>query len=278
MAWFESTLSFLSPGWVGSLIGLAGLLSAVIVYLLTRKRTSLSFAYRGEHLLGSESDTLPEGISVQYHGADIPRLTRSIVVLWNSGENTIMGSDLVDIDPLRFRVGTDGELLSVSILKASRSVNDFKIRHPSAHAPNEAIVEFNYFDSGDGVVVEILHTSVSRHPDIKGTLRGLPKGLNSVGRMSRSPSIFKRTASGRVFSIFAPIVGAAWIPIVVGGAFMVTGLVGSPETINAVMMFNLEKQSSVVMAMGAFYVGVGLVSLYVFRRKHPKSLHIEALE
>ncbi|WP_454862793.1 hypothetical protein [Pseudomonas hormoni] len=277
MSWFESTLNFLSPGWVGSLIGLAGLLAAVVAYLRSRKRTSLSFAYLGEHLLGSDSNALPEGISVQYHGADIPRLTRSVIVLWNSGENTILGSDVVSIDPLRFCIGTDGEMLSASILKETRSVNDFKIRHPSAHAPNEAIVEFNYFDSKDGVVVEILHTSASRHPRIKGTLRGLPEGMKSVGRMSRSPSLFKRTGLGRLFPFLIASM-TTWLPITVGCAFMLTALFGSSETVNTVMTLNLEKSNTAVMMMGGLYLGMGLFSLYLLRRKHPKNLHVEALE
>lgn len=277
MAWIESTLSFLSPGWVGSLIGLAGLLAALIAYLCSRKRTSLSFAYLGDHLLGSDSASLPQGISVQYQGVDIPRLTRSIIVLWNNGENTILGSDVVEADQLRFCVGSDGELLSTSILKATRSVNDFKIKSPSAHAPNEAVVDFNYFDSGDGVVVEILHTSKSRQPDIKGTLRGLPNGLKSVGRMTRIPSPVKRSGPSRVFAIIAPNI-TTWVPILGGAAFILFAVFASPETLNAVLTFNLEQSNNAVMLMGGIYVIMGLISLYMFRRKHPKTLHVEALE
>jgi hypothetical protein len=277
MSWFDTNLSFLSPGWVGSLIGLIGVLGGVIAYFRSRKRTSLSFAYLGEHLLGSESAALPEGISVQYCGEDIPRLTRSVIVLWNSGENTILGTDVVDIDPLRFSVGTDGKLLSASILKASRPVNDFRIRHPSAQAPNEAVVELNYFDSKDGVVVEILHTSTSKHPDIKGTVRGLPTGLKSLGRMSRSPDLIKRLGPRRWFPNF--FIGLTiWLPMIIGVTFMLTAVFGSPETLSLVMTFNVEKTSTAVMAIGVFYSILGLIPLYLFRRKHPKNLHIEALE
>ncbi|MBC2405466.1 hypothetical protein HF257_05585 [Pseudomonas sp. WS 5106] len=277
MSWFDTNLSFLSPGWVGSLIGLIGVLGGVIAYFRSRKRTSLSFAYLGEHLLGSESSALPEGISVQYYGEDIPRLTRSVIVLWNSGENTILGTEVVDIDPLRFSVGTDGKLLSASILKASRPVNDFRIRPPSAQAPNEAVVELNYFDSTDGVVVEILHTSTSRHPDIKGTVRGLPNGLKSLGRMSRSPDIIKRIGPHRWFRSFF-ISLTIWIPIILGMAFMLAALFGSPETLKLIMTFNVENLSTPVMTMGCFYIVMGLIPLYLFRRKHPKNLHIDALE
>lgn len=273
----DNALNLMNQGWLGTLLGILGIVFGLATYLWSRKRTSLSYAYLGEHLLGSKSDSLPEGISVQYQGEDIPRLTRSVIVLWNSGESTVMGSDLVDIDPLRFCVETDGELLSVSLLKASRPVNAFKIRHPSAHAPNEAIVEFNYFDSGDGVVVEILHTSASRQPDIKGTLRGLPKGLKPVGRMTRSSNPFRRTRIGRVLSIHVPKMGAL-IPIIFGAGFVLTGLFATPEVANNVMTLNFAQSNTAVLTMGAIYLGFGLFSLYLYRRKYPKNLHVEALE
>ncbi|BDU10060.1 hypothetical protein PRtIB026_A49500 [Pseudomonas sp. RtIB026] len=277
MAWLENAATFLSPGWVGSLIGLVGLIAIPIVYIKSRNRTRLSFAYLGEHLLGSDSASLPHGISVQYQGADIPRLTRSMVVLWNSGENTILGSDVVDADPLRVCVGSDGEILSASVIKETRSVNDFKIRPPSPHAPNEAIFEFNYFDSGDGVVVEILHTSQCRQPDLEGTLRRLPKGLKSVGRITRTPNILKRAGPSRLASIMASKV-ITWVPLLFGGAFILIALFASPETLNALMAFNLNQPSHAAMIMGVIYMAMGSISLYLFRRKHPKNLQVEALE
>lgn len=276
MAWLDSIRNLLSPGWVGAIIGLLGLISVPIVYFLTRKRTSLSYAYLGEHLLGSASDALPHGISVQYHGTNIPRLTKSVIVLWNTGENTISGDHLVSLDPLRFHVGSDGAILSATVLKATRDVNGFWVSVPTPQTPNEAVVGFGYLDSGDGIVAEILHTSAQRYAEIKGTVQGLPKGLKSVGRITRARAL-KRNQPTRVFRMFLSSV-ATWMPITVGGAFLLIGLLVSPDTVSTVLTPSLEKTNTPVMIMGGVYMCMGLFSLYLFRRKHPKNLHIEALE
>ncbi|ROQ49640.1 hypothetical protein EDF85_2423 [Pseudomonas putida] len=248
MSWFDSTLSFLSPGWVGSIIGLLGLISVPIVYFLTRQRTSLSYAYLGEHLLGSASDALPSGISVHYHGTNIPRLTKSVIVLWNTGENTISGDDLVGLDPLRFHVGYDGAILSVMILKSTRVVNGFWVQTPTMEAPNESVMGFGFLGSGDGVVVEILHTSAKRHAEIRGTLRGLPKGLKSVGRITRSRSL-KRNRPTRFFRMILSSI-STWVPLVGGGAMMLIGLLANPETVSTVLTPSLEKTNTPVIIMG----------------------------
>lgn len=282
MTWYENTLSVLSPGWVGSLIGLAGLASAIVVYLLTRKRTSLAFAYVGDHLLGSSSNALPPGISVQYEGRNIPRLTKSVIVLWNRGENTVMGSDIVDRDSLRFHVGTDGAILSIMPLQLTRTVNDFWIKHPAPHAPNEAEFGFNFLDTGDGVVVEILHTSEKRIPEIKGTLRGLPKGLKNFGRVNRSRTsgrnnTLKRNLPARLFMKLLNST-STYLPIAAGVVVLLASII-SPEGASLSSSPGVQKGPPAFVVILAFaYILLGLTMIYLGRRKYPKTLHVDALE
>lgn len=145
----------------------------------------MAYVHLGEHLLGSAADTLPPLINVLYDGISIPRLTKTLVIIWNNGENTINGADIVPKDPLRLQVGSDGEILSISLLKTSRAVTDFQIASGESAATNEAVLKFDFFDANDGVVVEILHTSTDRQPRISGTLRGLPQGFTNLGQFTR---------------------------------------------------------------------------------------------
>ncbi|MBU4628269.1 hypothetical protein HRJ41_12270 [Pseudomonas sp. BF61] len=280
MTWYQNILSFLSPGWVGSLIGLLGLLSVPVVYLMARKRTSLAFAYAGDHLLGSSSNALPRGISVQYNGNNIPRLTRSVIALWNNGENTLSGSDIVGADPLRFEVGSDGAILSVTLLQLTRPVNGVHLATPPAHAPNEAYFGFNFLDKGDGVVIEILHTSENRQPTIKGTLKGMPKGPKSFGRIIRSGPIsknnnIKRNVMSRGFSRVTSY-AIVWLPIVAGmSAIATSGIFTDPPIIPA----SPPKSDPIFyIGLGATYILMGLFMANKHRRRYPKQLHVEALE
>lgn len=268
MSGIDSALSLLAPGWVGSLIGIVSFIGAVLIYLWTRKRTQIGYVYTGEHLLGSASDALPPAIVVEYDGTSIPRLTKSLVFLWNTGENTVLGEDIVDKDPLRFSIGSDGKILSVSVLKASRAVNDFRVALPSDDSPNEAAFNFNFLDSKDGVAVEILHTSTDRRPKVKGTLRGLPQGFRNLGRINPPKPVKpgKYHRFGRAMT--------TWVPVVAGGTVMLLAFFTS------FFSFIPDPNRFGLLLFSAFgaYTGMALTNLLGNRRRYPKSLELEPQE
>ncbi|WP_460115760.1 hypothetical protein [Pseudomonas sp. H2_D02] len=261
MSWIDMAFSLMAQAWLGTVIGIVSLIVAAVTYLWTRKRTSLGYVHLGEHVLGSASDSLPSAIVVQYNGVNIPRLTKSVVIFWNSGENTVLGADIVATDPLRFQIGDDGQILSISVLKASRSVNDFTIL-PSPTETHKAAFNFNFLDANDGVVVEILHTSTDRKPRISGTLRGLPQGVRNFGQFKRpKPRKIKR---------MGPL--PALIPFVfLCACFAIAFYVPRPEFISA-SAFN-----GLMGMLGGFW-GMWTVDCWATRRKYPKSLYVDALE
>ncbi len=182
MHWINTTLELLSPGWVGAIISLVslivGLIAAVVTYLLTRQRTRLAYCCPGKRLLDLPTDGLPEGITVHYRGQDIPRLTRTLVVLWNAGEKTILGEDIVAADPLRLKLRGDGRVLAATVLKTKRDVCQIEAL-PDASCPSETYIRFDFLDAEDGAVIEILHTSEESYVEFLGTVRGLPNGLHN---------------------------------------------------------------------------------------------------
>lgn len=267
MSWFDNAQSLMDKTWLGSLLGIVSFIAAIAFYYWPRKQTRLSYVHLGEHVLGSASATLPPAIAVQYNGISIPRLTKSILIFWNSGENTVNGEDIVSKDPLRFHVGDDGRILSAVILKSSRAVNDFSIPLPPDISVNEIEFTFNFLDKNDGVVVEILHTSTDRKPCIKGTLKGLPQGFRNLGQFTR-PKPQKKKRSGPL----AALTGVVFNPIVFACACFMFSIYGPrPEGIS---------QSTYVGLMGALggFCGMWVINSWATRRRYPKSLHLEALE
>lgn len=264
----DKALSVLGLGWVGTLLGIGGLLFAFYTYAWPRSRTKLAYVYFGEHLLGSAKDALPPAIDVQYDGISIPRLSKTQVIIWNNGESTIAGTDIVPRDPLRLQIGEDGRILAASVIKASREVIDFKV--VDQDQPHEVLLTFDYMDANDGVVVEILHTSTDRKPRIRGTLRGLPRGPVNQGQFTR-PKPQKKPKSK--FSKAVDIVFSPPIFAVIGFLCAVFG--PRPE-----FLTRPENMSALAVIAGAIS---GLLTLWVgkrweARRKYPKSLHLEALE
>lgn len=266
MPWIDEAVSFLEKAWLSTLVGILGLVACVVVYRWTRRRTSVGYVHQGEHLLGSTSDALPAAIDVQYNGISIPRLTKSILVVWNTGENTVLGSDIVAKDPLRFRVGEDGEILSVSILKASRSVNDFCLLKSPENQANEVGFSFDFLDANDGVVVEILHTSTNRKPTIKGTMRGLPKGFDNLGQVTR-PLPEKRKRRGPLSTVFR----LAFSPMVITVACFLFAIYAPRSGPNFSAPY-----SAVMGGLGAI-CGMLVHHSWSARRRYPKSLYLETL-
>lgn len=246
---------------------LAGLVVTGVMYLITRRRTSVGYVHLGEHLLGSASDALPSGIVVQYNGMSIPRLTKSILIFWNTGENTVRGSDIVEKDPLRLHIGDDGKILSISVIRTSRSVNEFCLAPTPGLKANEAAITFDFLDAKDGVVVEILHTSTDRKPSIKGTLRGLPQGFRNLGQFTR-PKPQKKKRSGPLSALTA----AVFNPIVFFCACLLFSFYGPrPEIIS-------DGTFTGLMGLLGGFSGMWAVNSWATRRKYPKSLHFPALE
>src|SRR5438477_8505394 len=116
--WSDSAhqvLEALAPGWVGSLIGIVGIVAAITTYFLTRRRKLLAYRTRGMRLLGAVEAGLPNEVTVQYRGRNVPRLTRSFLIVWNAGEVTISGREVVGTDPLKIDLGDEAEILSASV-------------------------------------------------------------------------------------------------------------------------------------------------------------------
>jgi hypothetical protein len=266
----ENTLSLLGLGWLGTLLGIGGLVFAFFTYLWTRRRTKLAYVYLGEHLLGSASDSLPPAIVVQYDGISIPRLTKTHVIIWNNGENTISGTDIVPKDPLRLQVGEDGKILSVSVIKTSRDVIDVKLLPINNDYPYQALLTFDYLDAKDGVVVEILHTSTERKPRVRGTLRGLPQGFSNYGQFTR-PKPQKKSNSKlykAVDFIFSP-------PVFVAIGFLCAIFGPRPDFF---LRPENEKLISAVAGGLSGLMTIWAAKRWEARRKYPKTLHLEALE
>lgn len=271
MSWLTKAADFLAPGWVGSIIGIASVVIALIVYFKSRQRTNFSYSYRGDRLLGTATDGLPAEITVQFRGENIPRLTRSLVVFWNSGDKTLLDADIVNSDPLCLAIGEDGEILSISLLKSSRDVNEISITRSPINK-HEAYLHFAFLDSRDGAVVEILHTSETRTPSLTGTLRGLPKGMKNLGKIaykakSKLPAPFR-----------LPFRVMAWITTILGGLIMLAGLFLPIEEIDKALILGSEMGTSVITATGALYLCLGLALMFTARRKYPRELQTDDLE
>lgn len=260
--------------WVGWAIGLIAVILAVFFYVKSRVVHRLAYQFEGRHLVGGEKAVLPDEVAVSYRGSIVPRLSASDLVIWNAGNQTLRGTDIVEKDPVRVIFSPESRILRAQVATATRAVNMFAIRLNPEH-PNEALCEFDYLDPGDGVRLEILHTDEERYPTVKGTIRGLPEGMSNWGKAR--PIWSDRYENPRAnSSIFALTKYAPYTMAALGALATLVGTIlwirhrHNPQAKTLAIDANFDE--IFFGTTGALYMLTGLFLIWTRRRRFPKSL------
>jgi uncharacterized membrane protein SirB2 len=130
-------------------------------------------------MIGPNS-ALPNEVAIYFKDKRVPLVTKSIVVLWNSGNTTLLGTHATDHDPLFLSAPSGTEILDARLDIVTRDVNAFKIDFDTKS--NRIACRFDFLDPKDGAVIIALHTGEA-DLNLSGTFRGMPTGLSNRGRM-----------------------------------------------------------------------------------------------
>ena len=172
----------MSQGWVGTIIGTAGMALALFLYWRSRIPGIIAFQSRNVSMIGRGNAVFPSEVEIQYRGIPVPKLTSSTVWIWNAGKKTVEGEDIVEHDPLQLRFC--GEVLNVKIIKVTREVLHIKAdksEETSEEGKRTVCCGFGFLDPGDGVVVEVLHTGSVAAPKCIGTIKKPSRGDSELG-------------------------------------------------------------------------------------------------
>lgn len=165
-----------SPRWVGILVGLIGLTVGILGIVMTvrsRRRCHVTTISEDFALIGADA-VYPDEIEVRYRGVQVPKVTASIVWIWNSGNTTVRRTDIVPDDPLRFQFS--GDVLNVAVRTVTRDV--IGISALTSPKRSTVLVTFEFLDPRDGAILEVLHDGGIESPKSLGTIIGLPEGLD----------------------------------------------------------------------------------------------------
>jgi hypothetical protein len=208
----DKALGYLNQGWVGSVLGIAGIvIGAIISYWLFKRSEQLAapaVVQNGFRLVGGDQRKV-DGLEVKatFHGREVSRLARSEVRFWNAGNKTLEGDSMAPREPLRLELAAGEEFLSARVVHCTRTVNGF---HVEIHKdlPNTLLVNFDFLDGGDGAVIESYHNGQLSRPYIKGVFKGIPQGIvEKYGPEPWGPGM-RQAAANKVlkFGIFALVV------------------------------------------------------------------------
>jgi len=263
----DSILKILSQGWIGTVVGLAGIVLAVVFYLRSRRKTRLAFQHDHVMLLGGRRAAFPDEVEIRFAGTVVPRITASKIVIWNYGDRTISRTDLVEGDPLRVEVPEGGQILKHTIHRQTRSVNAWNIDQPS---PNRLDLTFDFVDPGDGISLEVIHSQPGSELDVVGTIRGIPKGLINYDRPFWS---------GIAHPLLLRVV--FFVGIALGACLGLYGLLPSqlgqwfPAALSRAEPIDPQRIRWVLVMCGFLYAALPGFMLWSSRRRYPASLEPE---
>lgn len=168
MDWLNQLIANPIFAIVSFLVGLVGTILAFISVKLEKKVKRLSYTTRSFNLLHDYSSRIPNA-EILYAGKKIHNLRVVRIAFWNSGSETLNTSDLAEGDPLRIVIPQDSELLEkMKIIGRTNKANEVDVLEK---ADNTCKVTFDFLNSGDGAVIEIIQTGWSPF-DFTGQIKG----------------------------------------------------------------------------------------------------------
>jgi len=273
----ESTLDLLGKGWVGSILGILGIALAIWFYLKSIKAPKLTVQIETSRMIGwGNHDDLPKTVEVTYQNVKVPRISKVLIRIWNSGTSTLERNLIPVVDQLRIELASkNSQILMSSVIKQSKLANNFRIQI-SPNNQGLLLINFDYFDPGEGALIGILHTDFESNPIFKGTVKGQKISIIDTGR--KRPKIWRM--------LFKKPLGKARINELIllslGFAFISLAVLSPNELLAYILYFDAgndpEKRANLnrlfLSAIGALYILLATFGFWIKRRKFPKHLDL----
>jgi hypothetical protein len=243
----------LNQNWIGTLIGIAGIVIGVILWFSSRTRSRLAAQTNTLELVGPNA-VLPTEIEFLFRGAKVSNVAMSRIAIWNIGNTTIKGDQIVGSDPVRIVTSEGSSILETTIRQCTRQVNGVScvLRQGTT---NEVEYRFDYLDPGDGALIQLIHTG-SDIVKVLGTLRGVPKGI-LVGSVPKP----KRQGERQLSAFGIKVMGVAFVCL--GLALVALAIIGVAPS---------GKSSLPLAPIGALVILSGLGIFFTVRYMPPGRL------
>ena len=218
-----------------SIITIVSLVYAIICQQKNKERKELSFAKKSNVLVHNQKSKF-EKLSLFYDNTKIDNLCVSKIAIWNSGNRVLQSSDIVTENELKLYVGIYNEILETSIITETETSNKFDINMLDK---NTIKVTFDYVETNDGIVVQIIHTGIK--DDVKLSCK--IKGGKPLKQYIKDEKIFKVIKVLRM---------------------------------NFIEKINLF--SSILIGMTYFFMGCFMIFAGIWKKIHPEDISLRMLD
>lgn len=260
----QEIFNFFNQGWVGSLIGIFGLIVATFFFLKSRRAPKPSYQKSSLRLLGKNENNLPDQVTVLFNKKEVDRLTKTTLIFWNNGNEVLKGEEVADTDPIKISFNEGDHILSYEKLHETKEVNEFSVSEDKNNS-HQLVIKFSYLDPGDGISIELFHDSEDLYPKVHGSIMGLPKGVEDLGELGPDDippfnrTILERILRGKTVYLITMVIG---LGMVVMGLFLpetwdpfASGIKKTRSSVNWVMIF-----------LGLLYTAMPALALWLRRK------------
>lgn len=176
---------------VGTLVALVGLPATYYWGRRNRQRPDLCYVRDFAVLMAPEDGLAGGHLKMTANGQNIKSISRTYVALFNMKGDSVDGSHVVALDPLRLTVEDGDSILQTRIMSQSRPQCAVALNFEEGN-DREVYVNFDFLDAKDGVIVEVLHQG-SSPVAVKGTIKGAT--LRDKGRADLTPHVIRALAA-----------------------------------------------------------------------------------
>lgn len=253
--------SFLThPDVLGVIVGVIGILLAVIFYLRSKEKARPTFSTLQSVLIGTSHRNLPEQVEIRYGGQVIPTLYKYRVAFWNAGRGTLDNADVVPSDPVTFHFnGEDVELLEIRSIKTTRDVTGCSLVQYEA----DIILSFDFLDRNDGVSFEAFYTGTGAKVTCSGTVKGIQEGFH------------QKTYSRVPYSWLLPFLPPVFAGVILGLGYVVFSVYLAVTSFHVKHGHSTIDHTRLLSAIFATVIGLWFAgqTLYAYwQRRMPNSL------
>lgn len=163
-----------------SICTIAAFVFAIYTWIVGKSRKELS-CYKNSYTIVEGGESVIPELQLLYQNKKIKNLTITKYALWNSGNGVLYCNDIVSSRPIKILIDEQEEILDARIINQSDETNMFTV---SNLGEKETILQFEYADKNDGIVLQILHTGDEASINVDCKIKG-GRDLKVLGKKNK---------------------------------------------------------------------------------------------
>ena len=152
-----------------SICTIAALIFAMYTWFAGKRKKEISYYKDSYEIVKAGNSLIPE-LKLFYQEKEIEDLIVTKFAIWNSGNEVLNWSDIVEVKPLRVFSNDDKtNILDVKIIGQSDETNMFVV---DIQEETTAKIKFDYANVNDGIVLQVMHTGKVNTIEFDGKIKG----------------------------------------------------------------------------------------------------------